>query len=141
LSTGAARIDILPDMIQLDHIMVPARDKKAAAKLIAELLGVPWGESPAGPFTAVYVNDSLTLDFDEWTQPFEPLHFAFRVSDGEFDAILERVKKAGIPLRSGVHGPVDGKVGEWNGGRLFYWNEPDGHHWELLTKSYAREPK
>jgi catechol 2,3-dioxygenase-like lactoylglutathione lyase family enzyme len=126
--------------IELDHILVPSRDKSAAAKRLAELLGVPWGESPVGPFVAVYLNGGTTLDFDEWTQPFEPIHYAFRVPEKDFDAILGRIEKAGIAYRSGVHGPVDGKIGQWNGGRIVYWNEPDGHQWELLTVSYARRP-
>lgn len=53
--------------IHLDHIMVPSRDKVASAKLLAELLGVPWSETDVGPFAPVFVNDALTLDFDEWS--------------------------------------------------------------------------
>jgi catechol 2,3-dioxygenase-like lactoylglutathione lyase family enzyme len=125
--------------IQLDHLMVPSRDKVAAAKLLGELLGVPWSEASVGPFSAVYVNDGLTLDFDQWTDPFPPIHYCFRVSDEEFDAILERVKQAGIPYRSDVHGPIDFQISRYGGGRGIYWNEPDGHQWEMLTLSYARQ--
>ena len=53
-----------------------------------------------------------------------------------FDSILERIKAAGIPYRSEVRGPVDMKVGADYGN--VYWNEPDGHQWEMLTVSYAR---
>jgi hypothetical protein len=49
--------------ILLDHAIVPARDRRASAKVLADLLGVPWSDAEAGPFTAVYVNDTLTLDF------------------------------------------------------------------------------
>ncbi|MDB5809107.1 MAG: hypothetical protein JWN94_1229, partial [Betaproteobacteria bacterium] len=56
-----------------------------------------------------------------------------------FDAILGRIKSAGIRYRSTVHGPVDMQVGQQYGN--FYWNEPDGHQWELLTVSYARAPR
>ena len=56
--------------IQLDHLLVPARDKKAAAERLATLLGVPWAESGAGPFCAVFVNEGLTLDFDQADGPF-----------------------------------------------------------------------
>jgi hypothetical protein len=127
--------------IQLDHIMVPARDKLAAARLLGELLGVPWSETSVGPFSAVYVNDRLTLDFDEWTDPFPQIHYCFRVSEDEFDQVLERIKGAGISYRSNVHGPIDSRVNTWNGGRGVYWNEPDGHQWEMLTVSYARRPE
>lgn len=51
--------------VELDHAMVPSRDRKAAAELLATLLGVPWADSRVGPFCAVYVNEGLTLDFDQ----------------------------------------------------------------------------
>jgi catechol 2,3-dioxygenase-like lactoylglutathione lyase family enzyme len=124
--------------VHLDHVMVPCRDKIASARLLANLLGVPWAQSGVGPFAPVFVNDGLTLDFDETDQPFPLTHFAFRVKDDEFDAILGRIKDAGIAYRSSVHGPVDYKVDTEHGGRIVYWNEPDGHQWEMLTVSYAR---
>ena len=125
--------------IQLDHILVPARDKIASARLLAHLLDVPWSETGVGPFSPVFVNDGLTLDFDQWPQPIPPGHFCFRVSPDEFDAILGRIGAAGIAYRSAVHGGVDHSVGSYLGGRIVYWNEPDGHQWELLTVSYARQ--
>jgi len=108
--------------IQLDHLMVPSRNKVASAKLLGELLGVPWSATGIGPFAPVYVNDGLTIDLDEQS----------------FDAILSRIKSAGIPYRSNVHGPADPRVNTDHGGRIVYWNEPDGHQWEMLTESYAR---
>ena len=126
--------------VQLDHLMVPARDKIAAAKLLAEILGVPWSETGIGPFAPVFVNDGFTIDFDEWPEPVPKIHYAFRVTDTEFDAILGRIKAAGIPYRSSVHAPVDNQVGTHNGGRMIYWDQPDGHYWEMLTVSYARQP-
>jgi catechol 2,3-dioxygenase-like lactoylglutathione lyase family enzyme len=125
--------------VHLDHIMVPARDKLASAKLLAGLLDVPWSETGTGPFAPVFLNDGLTLDFDEWSEPFPLIHYCFRVSQGEFDAILARIKAAGIAYRSNVHGPVDSRVDTEHGGSIVYWNEPDGHQWEMLTVSYARQ--
>lgn len=125
--------------IELDHVMVPARDKRAAARMLAELLGVPWAEDGVGPFVPVFVNDGLTLDFDEWPEPIPQIHHCFRVSEDEFDAILERIRAAGLPYRSEPHGPADAAVGRWNGGRLVYWDQPDGHVWQILTRSYARQ--
>ena len=124
--------------VHLDHLMVPSRDKIAAAKLLAELLGVPWSETGVGPFAPVFVNDGFTIDFDEWTEPIPLIHYCFRVSPDEFDAILQRIRKAGIPHRSGVYGAVDNEVDTQHGGSIAYWNEPDGHQWEMLTVSYAR---
>jgi hypothetical protein len=126
--------------IQLDHIMVPSRDKLASARMLAQLLGVPWSETGVGPFAPVYVSDALTLDFDQWSEPVPKLHYCFRVSDADFDAILARLQAAKIPYRSAVHGPVDLRVDTAHGGRIVYWNEPDGHQWEMLTVSYARPP-
>jgi hypothetical protein len=119
--------------------MIPTRDKRASAKLLAELLGVPWSPASAGPFMAVYVNDGLTLDLDEWSDPIPMIHYCFRVGEEDFDAILARITAAGIPYRSSVRGPVDRQVDAQHGGRIVYWNEPDGHQWEMLTVSYARQ--
>ena len=127
--------------IHLDHVLVPCRNKVASAKLLAGLLGVSWSETGVGPFAPVFVSDGLTLDFDQWDEPFTLVHYCFRVSEAEFDAILGRIRAAGIAYRSAVHGPVDMQVDTQHGGRIVYWNEPDGHQWEMLTVSYARRPK
>ena len=124
--------------VELDHFIVSARDQRASARLLGELLGVRWSETGIGPFSPVYVNDGLTLDFIDDPEPFPVAHFCFRVTDAEFDAILARIEARGIAYRSAVRGPVDGKVSTQFGGRLVYWNEPDGHQWEMLTVSYAR---
>ena len=122
--------------IHLDHTIVPTHHKLASAKLLAELLGVPWAESGAGPFSPVYVNDGLTLDFIDTDEPFPIYHFCFRVGQDEFNSILGRIQAAGIKYRSEVRGPEDMQVNAQLGN--VYWNEPDGHQWEMLTVSYAR---
>jgi catechol 2,3-dioxygenase-like lactoylglutathione lyase family enzyme len=127
--------------LHLDHVTIPSRNQVASAKLLADLLGVPWAETGVGPFSPVYVSDGLTLDFDQTDEPFPILHYCFRVGQREFDAILGRIKAAGIKYRSAVHGPVDMQIDTQHGGSIVYWNEPDGHQWELLTVSYARQPK
>jgi catechol 2,3-dioxygenase-like lactoylglutathione lyase family enzyme len=122
--------------IELDHVIVSARNQRASARLLADLLGVRWAETGAGPFSPVYVNDGLTLDFIDDDGPFPIQHFCFRVDQKEFDSILQRIKAAGIKCRSTVRGPTDMKVDPQYGN--IYWNEPDGHQWEMLTVSYAR---
>ena len=124
--------------INLDHLLIPVRDRVASARLLATLLGVAWAESGIGPFSPVYVNAGLTLDFDQADSPYPVQHYCFRVSEPEFDAILGRIRAAGIEYRSAVHGPVDMQVDMQHGGRIVYWNEPDCHQWEMLTVSYAR---
>lgn len=126
--------------IALDHITVPCRDKIASAKTLASILGVPWAEAGiGGPFSPVYISDSLTLDFDEMSESFPIIHYCFRVEQEEFDAILNRIRTAGIEYRSTPHGPVDMQINTQYGGRIVYWSEPDGHYWEMLTVSYARQ--
>jgi catechol 2,3-dioxygenase-like lactoylglutathione lyase family enzyme len=127
--------------IDLDHLIVPARDRRAAAELLAYVLGVPWAETGVGPFCPVYLNDGLTLDVDEHAGAFPVLHYCFRVDDAAFDAIVARLRARGIRFRSTPHGPVDDAVNADHGGRIVYWSEPDGHVWEALTLSYARRPR
>ncbi len=127
--------------IHLDHVTVPCRNKAVSAKLLADLLGVAWAETGTGPFSPVYVNDGLTLDFDETEEPFPINHYCFRVGQEEFNAILGRITAAGIKYRSTPHGPVDMQINAQHGGHIAYWNEPDGHVWEILTVSYARQAK
>jgi hypothetical protein len=124
--------------VLLDHFIVPASDKVAAAKQLAELLGVRWSEPEGGPFAPVFLSDDLTLDFMDVPAPRPRHHYCFRVTPENFDAILGRIRAAGIPYRSEVRGPVDGKINTRLGGMNIYWNEPDGHQWEILTVSYAR---
>jgi catechol 2,3-dioxygenase-like lactoylglutathione lyase family enzyme len=127
--------------VELDHAIVPAKDRRAAAELLANLLGVPWAQSGTGPLCPVYVNEGLTLDFDQAEGPFPVHHYCFRVSDVEFDAIVTRLSAMGIEFRSTPHGPVDMQVNTQHGGRIVYWSQPDGHVWEALTLSYARRPQ
>jgi len=123
--------------IQLDHFIVPSRNQIASAKLLGELLGVPWAEAGVGPFSPVYINDGLTLDFIQTEEEFPVHHYCFRVGQAEFEAILGRIQQAGVKYRSTVRGPVDMRVDPQFGN--VYWNEPDGHQWEMLTVSYARQ--
>ena len=126
--------------VQLDHMIVPSRDRKTGAERLAAILGVPWAESGAGPFSPVYVNEGLTLDFDQAEGSFPVLHYCFRVSETEFDGIVARLKAFGIEFRSTPHGPVDRQINTEHGGRIVYWSAPDGHVWEALTLSYAWRP-
>ncbi len=122
--------------IRLDHVIVPSHSRVAGAKSLAGLLGVDWAESQ-GSFTPVYVNETLTLDFADREQ-FENHHFCFHVSDGEFDAILGRIQAAQITYRSSPHGEDDMRTNRRLGGKNVYWQDADGHLWEILTVSYAR---
>ena len=126
--------------IELDHTIVPSRDRRAAAELLARILGVRWSETGVGPFCPVYVSDGLTLDIDQADAAFPTLHYCFRMSDDAFDGLVSRLQALGIAYRSAPHGPADMQVNTHHGGRIVYWSEPDGHVWEALTVSYARPP-
>ena len=116
--------------ITLNHTIVPARDKVAAAKFFAEIFGLKRGR--AGYFAPVRVNKSLTLLFDD-DGKFESHHLAFHVSDREFDAIFGRIKKAKLAYGSAPWSLDDGKLNDWGGGRGVYFRDPDGHVLELMT--------
>lgn len=120
--------------ITLNHTIVPAHDKLAAARFFAHLFGLDVDEG--GHFAAVRVNDTLTLDFAD-QERFEPHHYAFHVSDAEFDAIFARVKAANIAYSSDPFRRDMGQINHWNGGRGVYFPDPDGHLLELLTRAQA----
>src|ERR1700730_4387343 len=96
-----------PMTITLNHAIVPARDKVAAAKFFAHIFGLKRGRT--GYFSPVRVNKTLTLLFDDDSK-FESHHYAFHVSNREFDAILRRVKKADIEFGSAPWSLEDGKL-------------------------------
>ena len=116
--------------ITLNHTIVPARDKTAAAKFFARIFGLKRARTDY--FAPVRVNKSLTLLFDEDSK-FESHHCAFHVSNREFDAILARIKKAKITFGSAPWSLDDGKLNDWNGGRGVYFQDPNGHVLELMT--------
>lgn len=122
--------------IFLDHTIVPSHAKAAGAQFLGELLGKPW-LTEDGEFAPVYVSDSLTFDFQDrdevsWN------HYCFHVTDEDFDAIFSRIKERGVGYRSSPRGETDYTVRTRDGGKNIYWNCPDGHVWEILTVSYAR---
>jgi len=117
--------------IMLNHTNVPARDKEAAARQFAQIFGLTY--SRVGEhFAPVKINDTLTFLFDDDTK-FESHHYAFHVSDAEFDAIFGRVKEVGLVYGSAPWSPDDRKLNEWGGGRGVHFRTPDGHLLELMT--------
>lgn len=124
--------------ITLDHTIVPAKDKVASAKFFASLFGLSY-DGPMGPFAPVRINDALTFDFDDRRQPFEVHHYAFHVSDQEFDAIFDRVKKLGLIYGSHPWSSENMQVRELAGGRTVYFRDLDGHLLELRTRTSRSE--
>jgi len=125
--------------IRLDHTIVPAKDKVASAAFFAEIFGLT--VSGTGHFAPVQINENLTFDFaDEPELRGGPgqrqgrsHHYAFHVSEDEFDAIFNRVKAKGIPYGSGPFSHTDMKINKRRGGRGFYFEDPNGHLLEVMT--------
>ena len=117
--------------ITLNHTIVPAHDKRAAAQFFARIFGLH-ADPKSGHFAPVRINDTLTLLFDD-DEEFESHHYAFSVSDAEFDAILGRIREAKLAYGSAPWSLDDGKLNDWNGGRGVYFRDPDGHVLELMT--------
>ena len=116
--------------ISLNHTIVPARDKAEAARFFARIFGLK--TEPAGYFVPVRLNEQTTLLFEN-DSSFPSHHYAFHVSDAEFDAIFGRLKEAGLSYGSGPGSLEDGKLNDWNGGRGVYFKDPEGHVLELMT--------
>ena len=122
--------------VQLNHTIVKAHDPQASAQLLAELLG---RGAPVrfGPFHGVEVDNGVTLDFMKVDGEFDWAHYAFLVSESEFDDIFGRISARGIPYWAdpGHHQP--GEINHGDGGRGVYWDDPDGHVLEILTRPYG----
>ncbi|MGH8503763.1 MAG: VOC family protein [Gammaproteobacteria bacterium] len=127
--------------IELNHTVIPARDKLASAKFFARILGLAFDEGAVGYFAPVKVNDALTMDFadrDDWVGDFEGdkrevHHYAFKVSEPDFDAIFARIKAEGIAYGSEPNALDNMDINHRDGGRGVYWRDPDGHVLEILT--------
>jgi catechol 2,3-dioxygenase-like lactoylglutathione lyase family enzyme len=118
--------------VQLDHTIVPAHDRLAAARFFADLFGLRVG-LPDGPFAPVPVDAGLTFDFaDEPT--FEAHHYGFLVDDATFDAALGRAQAANLTFGAGPEDGWNRQVNHLNGGRGVYVLAPDGHTYELFTR-------
>jgi len=117
--------------ITLNHTIVPARDKVAAAKFFARIFGLRYN-GRSEHFAPVRVNKALTLLFDN-DKSFDAHHYAFHVSKVEFAAIMKRIEKAGIPYGSAPWSLDDGKLNDWGGGKGVYFKDPNGHVLELMT--------
>lgn len=119
--------------ITLNHTIVPARDKVESAQFYSRIFGFKYvGEFSR--FIVVKVNDTLSLDFDT-REKFDSNHYAFKVSEQEFDEIFARLKAENIKYGSGPFDP-DMSINHNDGGRGVYFRDPAGHLLEMLTVDY-----
>ena len=119
--------------VVLDHHIIPVRDKDESASFLARILGLPY-QGPKGSFASVHVGETI-LDFSTRT-PVPRLHYAFKVSEDEFDQVVARLRAEGVPYGSEHDGTYNGQTNERAGGRGLYFPDPCGHSWEVITQTY-----
>jgi catechol 2,3-dioxygenase-like lactoylglutathione lyase family enzyme len=122
--------------IRLNHTIIRARDKRESAAFLAEILGLPAATS-YGPFLVVQLDNDVSLDFaDDHGEPHSQ-HYAFLVDESDFDDIFARIQERELPYWAD---PFRRRPGEFNtndGGRGVYWEDPNGHLLEIITRPYG----
>ena len=121
--------------IELNHTIVHAENKEISARWLADLLNLP-PPVPFGPFMVVKTANGVSLDFINSSEPIASRHFAFFVSDAEFDQIFARIKECGMRFWADPMGKVEGQINTYSGGRGCYFRDPSGHWLEILTRPY-----
>jgi catechol 2,3-dioxygenase-like lactoylglutathione lyase family enzyme len=121
--------------VQLNHTLVAARNRDESASFLAELLGL---QAPVtlGPFAIVTIGET-SLDFIETEEDVHPQHYAFLVSELEFDGIFARIRERGLTYWADPYRREEGRINTWDGGRGVYWNDPCGHLLEIITRPYG----
>jgi catechol 2,3-dioxygenase-like lactoylglutathione lyase family enzyme len=123
--------------IHLNHTIVHALNAAASAKFLAEILGLA-EPKPFGPFIDVELHNGVTLAFLR-AEPHEIVieHYAFLVSESEFDEIFARIRDRGLPYWADPAHARPGEINRNDGGRGVYWNDPNGHYLEIITRPYG----
>jgi catechol 2,3-dioxygenase-like lactoylglutathione lyase family enzyme len=121
--------------IKLNHTIVHSKDKRKAAAFLAELFDLP-KPKPFGPFLDVEVGNEVTLAFLDHDKP-EMQHYAFLVSEAEFDQIFGRIKKRGLKYWADPGQKQEGEINRHYGGRGVYFEDPSGHVLEIITRPYG----
>ena len=122
--------------VQLNHTIVAAHDKEASARFLAEILGLD--VSPQyGPFIPVEIPNGVTLDYLESPGAITPQHYAFLVSEDDFDTIFGRIRQAGLTYWADPFHNRPGEINHNDGGRGAYFDDPNGHNLEILTRPYG----
>jgi catechol 2,3-dioxygenase-like lactoylglutathione lyase family enzyme len=121
--------------VTLNHTIAPARDKEASARFLAGILGLP-APLRLGHFAVVQVGDT-SIDFMETEGEIESRHYAFLVSETEFDEIFARIRKRRLPYWADPGRRKPGEINAWVDGRGVYFDDPDGHLLEIITRPYG----
>ena len=121
--------------IRLDHTIVSARDKDVSARFLSEMLGLP-APTHAGPFAMVKVEET-SFDYVDSDGEIASQHYAFLVSESEFDEIFGRIRARGLTYWADPHRHEPGRINDWDGGRGVYFDDPSGHLLEIITRPYG----
>ena len=121
---------------QLNHTIVWCRDQKRSASFMTEMLGLA-DAARFGPFLVVEMDNGVSLDFRATDADITPQHYAFLIGEDDFDAVFGRITAKGLdhwadPMRS-----RPGQINDNGGGRGVYFNDPDGHFLEVITRPYG----
>lgn len=122
--------------ITLNHTIVKAKDNQSSAKFLTEILGLP-SPTPFGHFQIVETANGVSLDFMNTIEPITPQHYAFLASEDEFDAIFNRIQERQLPYWADPQGTQPNQVNHRDGGRGVYFEDPNGHYLEILTRPYG----
>ncbi len=122
--------------VQLNHTIVESRDKREAATFFAEILGLPEPQA-YGPFLVLQTGNEVSLDFVDTQGSVHPQHYAFLVSDEEFDEVFGRIKDRGLSYWADPFHGQPNEINHNDGGRGVYWTDPNGHNLEIITRPYG----
>ena len=121
---------------ELNHTIVKCSDKEASARFLVDILGLA-EPTHYGPFVVVELGNGVSLDYaDDHGRPHAQ-HYAFLVSEEEFDQVHGRITERGITYWADPRHQLEGSVNTNDGGRGLYWNDPDGHMLEIITVPYG----
>lgn len=122
--------------IELNHTIVHARDKRKSAAFLTEILGLP-GAKRFGPFEVVELENGASLDFIESERAIAPQHYAFLIGEDDFDKVFARIRERGLAYWADPMHRQGGEINHRDGGRGVYFDDPDGHVLEVLTRPYG----
>jgi len=122
--------------VELNHTIVAAHDKKASAQFLADIMGLEVSP-PYGPFIPVAIPNGVTLDYMDTDGAITPQHYAFLVSEEDFDEIFARIEAAGLTHWADPHHHRPDAINHNDGGRATYFDDPNGHNLEILTRPYG----
>ena len=122
--------------IRLNHTIVAAHDKNASATFLTEILGLP-APSLLGPFAVVQVGDDTSLDYMDGNGEITSQHYAFLVSEIEFDEIFERIRERRLTYWADPGRRERDQINGWDDGRGLYFDDPNGHLLEIITRPYG----